>query len=133
MQEKMLAKGIPKIRTYTDCTGRQIKFQHAIHTHDDRGFHITAAEVGGNPGYEFNSAMCATAYIAYLDVHKQIETNLKQKHLVVSDNKVSILANELAGRVGYGGLIVDGKHITFDQLRELISSYEGWEVSLKLG
>lgn len=131
--ENELAPGVPKARTYTDCTGRAIEFVHDVHEMRGMGFHISAIESGGSPGYEFKSAVCASPYIAYLDVHEKIQAELKQKYLVPADGDINLLSNELAGRVGYGGIVVDGKRITFEQLTKLLETYEGWEFSLKLG
>lgn len=125
--------GVPKIRTYTDCTGRQIVFSHGVHILDGKGVSITATETNGNPGYEFTSEVCATPHIAYLDLHKKIQIGLKQKHLLFTDNHLDLLANEMTGRVGYGGIVVDGKLVTFEQFADLLQTYEGWHISVKLG
>lgn len=133
MENQMLATGIPHIRVHTDCAGRRIEFVHGIRELEGMGFCVVATEIKGSPGYEFKSAVCATPYIAYLDVYEKIQLALKQKYLVPSGEKAELLADELAGRINHEGVVVDGKQITFEQLRELLSSYEGWPISLKIG
>lgn len=133
MEKQMLARGIPHIRVHTDCAGRRIEFVHGIRELEGMGFCVVASEIKGNPGYEFKSAVCATPYMAYLDVYEKIQSAMKQKYLNPTSEKVELLTNELTGKVSNDGLVVDGKAITFEQLRELVASYEGWSISIKLG
>jgi hypothetical protein len=57
---------------------------------------------------------------------------LSVRHLVEQDGRLTLTHDRLRGRIDYGGVVVDGIFLTFDQLAELIQRYEGLQFELKI-
>ena len=45
---------------------------------------------------------------------------------------LSLTHDRLRGHISYGGVVVDGVFLTFEQLAELVQTYEGFQFDLKI-
>lgn len=116
---------------FTDFAGRTRRFtieQYPVR----RGYGVVASEdVEGDDGFVFRAFSAADPFQALGDLHTRIRKLLSIRHLVEQDG-LSLTHDRLRGRIAYGGVVVDGNFLTFDQLAELLQSYEGFQFDLKL-
>ena len=66
------------------------------------------------------------------DLRKQIRKLLAPRHLVKRQGDLSLTHDRLRGHISYGGVVVDGTFLTFEQLAELMQTYEGFQFDLKI-
>ena len=50
----------------------------------------------------------------------------------MEDGRQSLTHDRLRGRISSGGVVVDGIFLTFEQLAELVQTYEGFQFDLKI-
>ncbi len=62
----------------------------------------------------------------------RIRKLLSVRHLMEQGGRLSLTHDRLRGRVSYGGVVVDGIFLTFEQFAELIQTCEGFQLDLKL-
>jgi hypothetical protein len=122
----------PRTEEFVDFAGRTRKFtveQFPVPS----GYGVCAAEdVEGDDGYVFTAYSTVDPFHALGDLRRRIRKLLSVRHLLDRDGELSLTHDRLRGRVGYGGVVVDGIFLTFDQLAELIQSYEGFQFDLKI-
>ena len=66
------------------------------------------------------------------DLRKQIRKLLSIRHLVERHGRLSLTHDRLRGHISDGGVVVDGTFLTFEQLAELVQTYEGFQFDLKI-
>jgi hypothetical protein len=122
----------PRTEEFIDFAGRTRKFileQFPVPS----GYGVCAAEdVEGDDGYVFRAFSSVDAFHALGDLRRRIRKLLSVRHLLERNGKLSFTHDRLRGRVAYGGVVVDGIFLTFDQLAELIQTYEGFQFDLKI-
>ena len=122
----------PSSEEFTDFAGRTRKFtleQYPV----PLGYGVCASEdVKGDDGYVFRAFSTVDPFQALGDLRKRIRKLLSVRHLVEQDGRLSLTHDRLRGRIDYGGVVVDGIFLTFDQLAELIQTYEGFQFDLKI-
>jgi len=116
-----------RIRTFTiDC----IEFP--------MGYTVRAVENNtDHMGYLFESFSETSPYSALGAVRGKIKKALASRHITKSKYGYDMLHDELKGRItsdaqGEPALIVDGIHLSLDQLGQFFSCHEGFEFSLKI-
>jgi hypothetical protein len=122
----------PRTEEFEDFAGRIRKFtleQFPVPS----GYGVCASEdVEGDGGYVLRAFSTVDAFHALGDLRKRIRKLLSIRHLSQQDGRLSMTHDRLRGRVDYGGVVVDGIFLTFDQFTELIQSYEGLQFDLKI-
>jgi hypothetical protein len=122
----------PKTDQFTDFAGRTRTFtleQYPL----PLGYGVCASEdVEGDDGYVLRAFSTVDPFQALGDLRKRIRKLLSVRHLVEQHGRLSPTHDRLRGRVAYGGVVVDGVFLTFDQFTELIQSYEGFQFDLKI-
>ena len=122
----------PSSEGFTDFAGRIRKFtleQYPVPV----GYGVCASEdVEGDDGYVFRTFSTVDPFQALGDLRKRIRKLLSVGHLIEHDGRLSLTHDRLRGRIDYGGVVVDGISLTFDQLAELIQTYEGFQFDLKI-
>ena len=122
----------PSEAKFVDFSGRTRTFRlesmilaggygvHAIEDMEDEG------------GYQFWAFSQVDAFHALGDLRRRIRKLLAVRHLVEKDGVLTPTHDRLRGRVTYGGVVVDGIFLSFDQFVALIQTYEGSQFDLKL-
>ena len=97
------------------------------------GYSVSAYEdVEGNDGYMFRAFSPVSPFLALGDLRQRIRKLLSVRHLTKKHGELFMTHDRLRGRVAYGGVVVDGIFLTFDQLAELMQTYEGFQFDLKI-
>jgi hypothetical protein len=66
------------------------------------------------------------------DLRKRISKLLSIRHLVERHGQLTLTHDRLRGHISYGGVVVDGVFLPFEQLAELLQTYEGFQFDLKV-
>lgn len=97
------------------------------------GFGVCASEdVEGDDGYVFRASSPADPFHALGELRARIRKLLSVRHLIERKGRLSLTHDRLRGRVSSGGVVVDGVFLSFDQLAELIQTYEGFQFDLTI-
>ena len=88
-------------------------------------------------GFIFESFSETSPYSALGKIRDKMRKALATRHITKSDHGYSMMHDELKGRItcdaqGEPALIVDGIHLTLDNLGHIFSSREEFEFSLKI-
>jgi hypothetical protein len=122
----------PTMEEFVDFAGRTRKFnleQFPVPS----GYGVCAAEEAeGDDGYVFRAFSTVDPFHALGDLRRRIRKLLSVRHLLERDGELSLTHDRLRGRVAYGGVVVDGIFLTFDQLAKLMQTYEGFQFDLKI-
>jgi hypothetical protein len=124
--------GFPRSETFTDCCGRNRQFTIELRT-TPGGHFLTAKEAGKPPGgYEFGAYAEADPYIALGRLRDKIRKGLSTRYLIIQNGRRLPSHNVLKGRVGYGGFVIDGEFVPFDEFVAMVQTFEGHQFSLQL-
>jgi len=121
--------GFPTTDDYVDYAGQTRKFKITLHELP-LGYAVHAVE--DVDGYEFRAFSPANPFLALGDLRKKIPKLLSTRHLVKKDERLSVTHDRLRGQITYGGVVVDGLFLTFEQLAEIVQKYEGFQFDLKI-
>ncbi len=133
---QMLTIGVPVYRDHVDCAGITHRFKHVPHEITEGAWSLIAKEVDPPllPGYEIHSKVSPSIYVAYMDLLTKIRDAMACKHLHwPKDGEPDVLAGTLQGRIADGGLVIDGRRLSFEEFVRLLSTYEGFPLKLTLG
>lgn len=126
-----LEKDSPKEETFTDCRGTE------------REFVIVAAKVGSKyfvaarernerrDGYEFATSS-TDPHSALGQLRSKIRKGLSIRYLTFERGRRFPSHDELKGRIGSGGVVVDGEFLPFKEFVDMLQTYEGWQFSLRI-
>jgi hypothetical protein len=122
----------PSTEEFVDFAGRTRKF--AIEQYPvPSGYGVCASEdVEGDDGYVFRALSTVDSFHALGDLRRRIRKLLSVRHLLEKDGELSLTHDRLRGRISSGGIVVDGIFLTFDQLADLVQTYEGFQFDLKI-
>jgi hypothetical protein len=122
----------PRTEEFVDFADRTRKFaveQFPVPS----GYGVCAAEdVEGDDGYVFMAYSTVDPFHAPGNLRMRIRKLLSVRHLLEKDGSLSLTHDRLRGRIASGGVVVDGIFLTFEQLAELIQTYEGFQFDLKI-
>ncbi|WP_157966880.1 DUF7713 domain-containing protein [Pseudomonas sichuanensis] len=94
---------------------------------------ITAKESENPDGnYEFSSFSYTSPHEAFIKLVEKIRAALATRNLN-PNNFPHLLTNKCEGRVANGGVVIDGKFISWARFTEIMQSHEGWEFALRFG
>ncbi len=134
-------KDFPITETHLAADGREIQF---LITADESptGFVIQAEETkasrGNRFGFTFRTFSPVSPYLALGDVRDKIRRRLATKYMERKGERPGLTHDELVGVIDYSQeedeivLQVDGEKITMDELRQIFSTYEGFEIALTI-
>jgi hypothetical protein len=71
-------------------------------------------------------------YLALYRLRQTIRRELSIRYLQPGGGRLGLSHDELKGRIGYGGLAVDGEFVSFADLVELIQTHEAFHISLQI-
>ena len=123
----------PATEEFVDFAGRIRKFKLEQYPVPGGGYGVAAIEdAAGGDGYVFRAFSVVDPFHALGDLRKQIRKLLSIRHLIELDGRPSLTHDRLRGHISDGGVVVDGTFLTFEQLAELIQTYEGFQFDLKI-
>ena len=124
--------GFPRSETFTDCCGRNRQFTIELRT-TPGGHFLTAKEAGKPPGgYEFGAYAEADPYIALGRLRDKLRKGLSTRYLIIQNGRRLPSHNVLKGHVSYGGFVIDGEFVPFDEFVAMVQTFEGHQFSLQL-
>ncbi|MDY0171015.1 MAG: hypothetical protein RBS80_31030 [Thermoguttaceae bacterium] len=127
-------RDFPRKEEFTDFAGRKRTFTVERVNVPSGGYGIHAVEdVEGDGGYVFREFSAVDPFHALGKLRHRIRRLLSIRHLSEEGGRLSPTHDVVRGRVAYGGVVVDGIFVTFEQFNEMIQTYEGFDFSLKLG
>ena len=124
---------LPRVSEHQDCTGRLLRFEITQGPQTD-GVVVTARQLEPEtlPGYEF-SAWSATLGDALGRLHHKINAGIARRYLGEHPRHgLALLTDSFAGVIAGAGVVIDGRHVTFGDLIELLHVYEGHHIELRI-
>jgi hypothetical protein len=122
----------PRIEVATDCCGTVRRFSVDVHT-TDGGYFLRAVEEGvGQGGYEFAAHSEVSPYLALGQLRRRIRQGLATRYLTVEDGDRRLGHDAAVGTIGFGGVVIDGREVSFEEFASMLQVYEGWRFSLKI-
>jgi len=84
------------------------------------------------PGYEF-AVWSSTMGNALGLLRLKIKEGISRRYLGSdTEHGVEMLTQTVRGMLDYGGVVVDGRMLSYDQLLQALSSFEGWSIEIKI-
>ena len=124
----------PEVHKFIDCAGCERVFRISVYGNEGSGYGFRAIEVvDADEGYEFSAFSGAGPIEAFTEVVDKIRTALARRFLNPKSSKPELLTDEAQGHVSYGGVVIDGRFVSWDELAEMIQEHEGWEFKLEFG
>jgi len=118
---------------FVDFAGNTRTFNLEQYPVPGGGYGVAAIEdVEGDEGYQFRAFSVVDPFHALGDLRQRIRKLLSTRHLIERDGRLSFTHDRLRGHISYGGVVVDGIFLTFEQLAELVQTYEGFQFDLKI-
>lgn len=122
----------PVSETVVDCCGRRRVFALEL-LETGSGYFVRATEkVSGNDGYAFAAHSETDPYLALGRLRGKIHEGLATRYLAEGDHQPRLGHHAAAGHISHGGVVVDGRYLTFDELAAILSGYEGWQFKLEI-
>lgn len=124
---------LPRTDEYVDCAGIRRTFRvYRQRPALTAGYLLCADEVrdDGAGGYHFEvlAESCPFAGLASLD--NKIRRELARKYLRDTDHGLQMTHDLVRGNIGHDGVIVDGRHISWDDFVKLLITHEGGKFEL---
>jgi hypothetical protein len=120
----------PKKEHFLDFEGKKREFKYLIHE-NDMGFMVMAKETK-EIGYAFHAFSETNPFNALGELRQKIKKRLSTRYLQKEKQGYSLYHDEAKGQIGYGGVIIDGAFIPFEQFNEMIQIYEGFYIEIKI-
>ena len=127
----------PIIESYRNAAGKNIEFSINAE-YFPIGYSATAIETnkskGKRIGYQFH-IFSSTLNEVLWKIRDKIKKTLCTKYIDEADSHTFLTHDKLVGRItssgnGYTVIEVDGKEIDSEQFWKILSTYEGFEISL---
>ncbi len=115
---------------FLDFEGKEREFEYLVHE-NDMGFMVRAKETN-DIGYEFHAFSETNPFTALGEIRQKIRKRLSTRYLQKKEGGYHLYHDEAKGQIGYGGIIVDGVFIPFEQLNEMIQTYEGFYIEIRI-
>jgi hypothetical protein len=123
----------PTKETFVDFAGNTRTFNLEQYPVPGGGYGVAAIEdVVGDDGYRFRAFSVVDAFHALAALRKRIPKLLSIRHLFERHGRLSLTHDRLRGHISDGGVVVDGIFLTFEQMAELIQTYEGFQFDLTI-
>ncbi len=138
MSAKSLESSFPFAEEFMDCSGHTRQFEISLYKMSGGDFRIEAKERSPEEGYRFEvySPVYSDPAIgsALGNLRNRIRERLATRYLRADKaHSKELTHNELRGRISYNGIIVDGSLLTFDDLKTILTTREGFEVRVVFG
>ena len=134
-------KDFPLEESYKAADGRTITFKITV-GETPAGFLVEAEETKKSKkkrlGYSFTKFSPISPYLALGEIRDKIRERLATKYIDYTDQLPELTHDKLAGRIDYSTddeelvLQVDGNKITMADLQQILSAYEGFEITIEI-
>jgi hypothetical protein len=122
----------PRRESFVDCCGVPREFVIDFARNNDQRF-LRAVEVADTEGhYEFEAMSETGAQAALGRLRQKIRRGLSRRYLQSNSGRLELSHDALEGRIAFGGIAIDGEFVSFTDLMELIQTYEGFQLSLRI-
>lgn len=125
----------PLEKEFEDFKCEKRTFEIKLYKPEIGGYSLIAREIldAESPdGYEFRSYSATSVSLAYTKLRKKINQDLSVRYLKNEDGQLSLTHDKINGKVGYNGIIVDGDFVPFEDLTDLIQTYEGFNIKIEI-
>ena len=121
----------PTIESFPDFSGERREFVIELEI-QSRGYFLRANErrTDGEAGYTFGAYAPGDPFFARGQLRDRIRRGLATRYLIVEHGRRALSHDRLKGTIGFGGVIVDGEFITFQEFCSILDTYEGFQFSL---
>lgn len=120
----------PKEDSFLDFEGKERVFDYLVHE-VSTGYSVRAKERKEN-GYEFASFSESSPFNVLGELRQKIRNRLSTRYLQKEHGHLHLYHDEAKGHISMGGVVIDGKFISFEQLNSMIQTYEGFLFKLKI-
>jgi hypothetical protein len=121
----------PTSDEYIDFAGKKRTFDLEL-TELPHGFVCIARESGKDgDGYQFQSFSRIDPFECLSQLRRKIPKVLSTRHLIKEEGSLQPGHDRLRGRIGNGGVVIDGMFIAFEELANMIQIYEGFQFDLR--
>lgn len=122
----------PDAESFEDCCGTERHFDLNLLV-TDGGYFLRAQERTDNDGgYHAAAHSESSPYLALGRLRDKIRLYLSQRYLITENGRRGFRHLTAEGYVDYGGVVIDGEFLAFDEFSDILQSYEGWEFTLKI-
>lgn len=124
----------PSVEAFFDFRGRKREFEIDLLV-QKTGYFLRATEKGCRGqarSYAFAAYSPASPFVALGLLREKIRRGLATRFLVKEGHHRQLSHDRMQGRVGDGGVVVDGAFISFDEFCAMLQVYEGFHFSLQI-
>lgn len=132
--EQSIDDFFPKTETYPDFAGRKHTFVIAL-LELPSGYFLRAQEEPDSDlddGYMFAAYSPTDPFFALGLLRDRIRRGLATRYLLSEGGRRRLSHDRAKGRIGSGGVVIDGKFVSFDEFSVMLQSYEGFSFSLAI-
>jgi hypothetical protein len=128
-----IRKAFPCQEVFLDCAGTPRKFTIEMGECLSEGYLLSAREITDYPGgYEFRAFSATSPFEALGRLQLKIRRGLATKYLLDHEHILEMTHDRVKGYISPRGLVVDGKLISWEQLRKLLTSQEGLSIDIRV-
>ncbi|KAF3983031.1 MAG: hypothetical protein HFP81_02430 [Methylococcales symbiont of Hymedesmia sp. n. MRB-2018] len=120
----------PKEDEFIDYEGKKRHFTYQVNK-TAIGCTVYATEKVEN-GYEFSGYSPTDPFDILGELRSKIKKRLSTKYLQEQNGEFSFSHDQAIGHISSGGVVIDGKFIPFDDLSNMMQTYEGFTFNLKI-
>lgn len=131
-ETNLAADSFPASETFVDCCGKRREFALEV-LETDSGYFVRAMEqASGNDGYAFAAHSESDPYLALGRLRGKIHKGLATRYLTECDHLPRLGHDVAVGHISNGGVVLDGRYLSFDEFATILSGYEGWQFKLEI-
>ena len=126
----MAKTDFPKVDTFLDFEGKERIFEYSV-IESPIGFRIRALEKKED-GYEFQAFSAISPFHVLGELRHKIRKRLSTRYLQKENDELHLYHDEAKGHIGFGGVVIDGLFVPFDEFNRMIQTYEGFLIEIKI-
>lgn len=122
--------GFPTTETFIDCCGTAREFDLQLLERGITCFLRANERVAGEGGYAFAAFAESDPFLALGRLRRKISDGLATRYLAPGDGPPLLSHGVVGGHISSGGVVVDGRHLGYDELARILEGYEAWRFTL---
>lgn len=126
-----MSKEFPDVIYVSDFSGRERAFELSV-CKLSIGYLVKAKEKETGGHYAFQAFSAHSPYHVLGLLNQKIKRRLSIRYLERESGKLGFSHDEAKGHIAMDGVVVDGQHIPFEKLSEMLQVYEGFLFELKI-
>ena len=120
----------PKADTFLDFEGKERTFEYSV-IESPMGFMVRALEKKED-GYIFEAFSAINPFHVLGELRHKIRKRLSTRYLQKENDELHLYHDEVKGHIGFGGVVIDGLFVPFDEFNRMIQTYEGFLIEIKI-